>query len=178
MSGGLIATLPGQFAGPLAAPAPAIPDDIVKRFTYLSENGNSSCSPRFLASIRTMPDEARLAGSCCGPMNLHRYSEQVEGLKAYAGIAEIPPDPYDIEVGLAKRLLAAYDFALPAAQQGNYDDAFKKSAEGGPCCCQCWRWHVLGGMGKLLIRDRGFDAVRVGALWDLESGCGGDEHVH
>ena len=171
---GSLALLPRH---PIAA-AEAIPDNIAKRFDYLSANGNSNCSPRFMASILAMPDGARLQGSCCGPMSLHRYAEQVEGLKAYAAIPEIPPDPYDIEAGLAKRLLAAYNAELTPAQQVIYDGAFKLSKEGGPCCCQCWRWHVLGGMGKLLIRDRSYDAAKTGALWDLANGCGGDEHVH
>jgi hypothetical protein len=33
-------------------------------------------------------------------------------------------------------------------------------------------------MGKLVIRDRGYDAKTVGALWDLVNGCGGDDHAH
>ncbi|MGH6854419.1 MAG: hypothetical protein ACREDX_03055 [Aestuariivirga sp.] len=158
--------------------AVTIPGGIAKRFAFLSANGNSNCSSKFLDSIKTMADGARLQGSCCGPMALHRYAEQVESLKAYAAIPEIPPDPYDIEAGLAKRLLAAYDSELTPAQQAVYDEAFTKSKEEGPCCCKCWRWHVLGGMGKLLIRDRGYDSTKVGALWDLANGCGGDEHAH
>ena len=56
--------------------------------------------------------------------------------------------------------------------------AMSESAEGGPCCCQCWRWHVFGGLGKLLIRNNGFDAGRVAKVWDLSDGCGGDSHIH
>jgi hypothetical protein len=155
-----------------------IPDELVNRFEYLSANGSSNCSPRFLAAIRAMPEGARLQGSCCGPMSLHHYAEQVLELRSYAGIPEIPPDPYDIEAGLAKRLLIAHNEALTPAQQAVYDEAFGKSAEGGPCCCRCWRWHVLGGMAKVLIRKRGFTADTIGTLWDLENGCGGDDHVH
>ncbi len=88
-------------------PGTARADEISKKFDFLKENGNSNCSQDFLDSIRTMPDGARLQGSCCGPMALHRYGEQVAGLKAYAALADVPPDPYDIEAGLVKRLLAA-----------------------------------------------------------------------
>lgn len=76
---------------------------LAAKFDYLSKNGNSSCSLSFKDSISSMPDDAKLQGSCCGPMSIHRYSEQVEGLKKYANIPEIPPDPYDLEVNLAKR---------------------------------------------------------------------------
>lgn len=165
----------------LASPLPesrAAEDEIAKRFAFLSANGNSNCSQKFLDSIPQMPQTARLQGSCCGPMSLHRYREQVEGLKAFASATEVAPDPYDVEAGLAQRLLVAYQLELTSEQQRIYDEAMAKSAEGGPCCCQCWRWHVFGGTGKLLIRDRGFDAATVAKVWDLSDGCGGDSHVH
>jgi len=65
-------------------------DEVSKKFDFLKENGNSNCSQDFLDSIQTMPDAARLQGSCCGPMALRRYREQVAGLKAYAAITDIP----------------------------------------------------------------------------------------
>ena len=49
-----------------------------------------------------MADTARIQGSCCGPMDFHKYQEQVEGLKKYADIPQIPADPYDVPVSLAK----------------------------------------------------------------------------
>jgi hypothetical protein len=159
-------------------PGIARADELSKKFKFLRESGNSICSQDFLDSIPTMPDAARLQGSCCGPMALHRYREQVAGLKAYAAIAEIPPDPYDIEAGLAKRLRTAYAAELRPEQQKAYDQAMALSSEKGPCCCQCWRWHVYGGLGKLLIRDHGFDGAKLAAVWDLSDGCGGDSHVH
>jgi hypothetical protein len=153
-------------------------DSISERFEFLSENGNSNCSQAFLDSIPAMPDEARLQGSCCSPMALHRYREQIAGLEAHIAVAEIPPDPYDVEARLAKRLLAAHDTALTPEQQKAYDQAMALSAEKGPCCCQCWRWHVYGGLGKLLIRDHGFDGEKLARNWDLSDGCGGEAHVH
>ena len=80
-------------AGSMNARAEATPDpDVVKRFEFLGENGNSFCSRAFRDSIADMPASARLQGSCCTEMDLHRYSEQVEGLKQYSHIAEVPPD--------------------------------------------------------------------------------------
>jgi hypothetical protein len=153
-------------------------EELAKRFEFLSKNGNSNCSQAFLDSIPTLPDKARLQGSCCGPMDLHRYREQIAALKRYAAIAEIPPDPYDIEAALAKRLLPAYGIELEPEQQKAYDQAMTLSTEKGPCCCQCWRWHVYGGLGKLLIRDHGFDGVKLAKVWDVSDGCGGEDHVH
>ena len=151
--------------------------DIVKRFEFLSQNGNSACSRAFRDSIADMPASARLQGSCCGQMSLHRYSEQIEGLKQYSRIPDVPPDPYDIEAPLAQKLLVAYQQPLGAEEQRKYDLALDTSEEKGPCCCQCWRWEVLGGLGKLLIRERGFTGEQVAQIWDLSNGCGGDAHV-
>ena len=49
-----------------------------------------------MEAIPTMPAEARMQGSCSSPMDFHRYGKQMEGLKAFADIGLIPPDPYDI----------------------------------------------------------------------------------
>jgi hypothetical protein len=152
---------------------------LMKRFDHLSRNGNSNCSGAFMASIETMPSDARLQGSCCAPMDAHRYVEQVRALRAYKEFAEIPDDPYDIEAGLARKLMGRYDLALTAAEQPVYDLAMDKSDERGPCCCKCWRWYVYGGLAKQLIRERGFDGEQVTEVWNLSSGCGGGaEHHH
>ena len=143
------------------------------RFDYLSANGNSNCSGKFMKSIATMPDDARLQGSCCSPMDRERYKNQVGGLKRYVAIAEVPSDPYDIPAGLAKRLVARYDDALSAPEQLIYQYAMDHSQEQGPCCCQCWRWHVYGGLAKVLIRERGFTGEQLVDVWDLSDGCGG-----
>src|SRR3989344_4704694 len=81
-------------------------DVLAARFEQLSKSGNSSCSATFKDSIATMADAGRLQGSCCSPMDWHRYQEQVEGLQQFSRIPEIPSDPYDIEAGLAKKLIA------------------------------------------------------------------------
>lgn len=152
--------------------------EIVSKFRDLSQNGNSSCSIDFMNSIPNMPPMSRLKGSCCGPMALHRYREQIEGLKQYADMSIIPSDPYDIDAGLAQKLLASYDLPLTADEQRAYDYAMQHSEEKGPCCCQCWRWHVLGGLGKLLVHERGFTGEQLTKVWNLSNGCGGDTHEH
>src|SRR3989344_519272 len=58
------------------------------KFEELNKNGNSACSGDFKDSISSMTDNDRIRGPCCSPMNLHRYSEQVEGLKKFSNIKE------------------------------------------------------------------------------------------
>lgn len=155
-----------------------VPEALAVKFDYLSQHGNSSCSAVFQKSISQMSDDNHIQGSCCSPMSFHRYSEQVEGLKKYGNISEIPPDPYDIEAGLAKRLMGNYDMELAPEEQEAYDYAMENSHEKGPCCCKCWRWHVYGGLGKLLIRQYGFTGEQLTEVWNLSDGCGGDEEHH
>lgn len=157
---------------------------LAAKFEDLSQSGNSSCSATFKESIRAMSDDARLKGSCCSPMSIHRYAEQVDGLqkfKAVSGqnISEIPDDPYDIEAGLAKRLISYYDLELTPEEQKAYDYAVLNSSEKGPCCCKCWRWYVYGGLGKYLISHHGFTGEQTTEVWNLSDGCGGaSEHHH
>lgn len=152
---------------------------LAAKFEQLSKNGNSACSGAFKDSIAIMADEARIQGSCCSPMGIHRYTEQVNGLKKYKDISEIPSDPYDVEAGLAKKLQAYYDVELTPEQQIAYDYAMQSSNEKGPCCCKCWRWYVYGGLGKLLIQKYNFTGEQVTEVWNLSDGCGGDsEHTN
>lgn len=152
--------------------------EVVARFKYLSKNGNSACSSAFKDSILSMQDDARLRGSCCSPMSLHRYSEQIEGLKKYNDISIIPPDPYDVEASLAKKLITYYDIKLTAKEQKAYDFAMQNSEEKGPCCCKCWRWYVYGGLGKHLIQKYNFTGEQITDIWNLSDGCGGEgDHV-
>ncbi len=154
------------------------PEALAAKFDYLSQNGNSSCSASFQKSIPQMSDDSHIKGSCCSQMSFHRYSEQVEGLKKYGNIPEIPPDPYDIEANLAKRLMSYYDIKLTSEEQKAYDYAMENSHEKGPCCCKCWRWYVYGGLGKYLIRNYGFTGEQLTEVWNLSDGCGGDEEHH
>jgi len=155
-----------------------VPEATRARFDYLSQNGNSNCSREFMEAIPKMPVMGRLQGSCCSPMDPHRYSEQVDGLEAYREIAAIPPDPYNIEAGLAAKLMASYETELSPGEQAEYDYAMAHSAEHGPCCCRCWRWKVYGGLAKSLIRNQQFSGQQVTKIWDLSDGCGGESDVH
>ena len=154
------------------------------KFAELSKNGNSSCSGGFKDSIADMPDDSRLQGSCCSPMSIHRYIEQVEGLKKFKSISsqnidKIPNDPYDIEARLAKELITYYDLELTSGEQMAYDYAMQNSSEKGPCCCKCWRWYVYGGLAKYLIKNYNFTGEQITDVWNLSDGCGGDsEHHH
>ncbi len=151
---------------------------LAARFEMLAKSGNSSCSSAFKDSIAEMPDGSRLQGSCCSAMDFHRYEEQVNGLKQFSDIPEIPSDPYDIDVALAKKLQAYYGVELTADEQKAYDYAMVNSNEKGPCCCKCWRWYVYGGLAKQLIKERGFTGEQITEVWNLSDGCGGaGDHV-
>ncbi len=169
LSGGVVFALLQIAVDPKASAA----DALVNQFDFLSKNGNSNCTKAFLASIPTMPKDARLQGSCCSPMELTRYVKQIKGLTKYKTNLDIPPNPYDIEAGLAAKLIANYDLALTPEEQKAYDYAMANSDEKGPCCCRCWRWKAYGGLAKLLIRDHLFDGKQVTEVWDISNGCGG-----
>lgn len=162
----------------------SVDEALASQFEYLSQNGNSSCSASFRTSIASMPEYTRLQGSCCSPMSIHRYSEQVEGLEKFKsvpgqGIDKIPDNPYDVEAKLAKELMSYYDMELTPEEQAAYDYAMANSSEKGPCCCKCWRWYVYGGLGKYLIKYHDFTGEQVTEVWNLSDGCGGDnEHHH
>ena len=149
-----------------------------EKFDYLSNQTSSYCSLQ-PTSIEGYADSDFLQGACCSAMDLHRYQEQVEYLKRYADIPQIPADPYDISTELAKELLAYQEkITLTEEQQATYDQAVELSDEKGPCCCQCWRWHAFEGQAKYLIIELEWSADQVAELWDFEDGCGGPGHGH
>ncbi len=153
-------------------------DGSKEKFNYLSNAGTSLCAgPSF---IDGKSNEDNLQGACCSAMDLHRYQEQVEGLKKYAGLEfsdVIPSDPYDIPVSFVRELLDYQkNIQLTAEQQATYDKATKLSDEGGPCCCKCWRWDAFEGQAKYLITKYNFNAEQIAELWDIEDGCGGKGH--
>ncbi len=156
----------------------ATDNPLYARFQVLASEGNSSCSSTFTDSISSMKDGDRLQGSCCSPMNWHRYQEQVKGLGKYKNISEIPSDPYDIDAGLARKMKDHYEDKLTPGEQKAYDYAMKNSDEKGPCCCKCWRWYVYGGLAKFLIKEKGFTGQQITEVWNLSDGCGGEgDHV-
>ena len=168
-----VALAVGVFAGSGVQADEAVGAGSAKNFELLSKHGNSSCSAAFKQSIPNMSRVARIQGSCCSEMVFSHYSQQIADLKKYADITDIPADPYDIPGGLAAKLLASDDIELTPAEQQAYDYAMANSNEKGPCCCQCWRWHVYGGLAKLMIREHGFTGAQVTDLWNLSDGCGG-----
>src|SRR5262249_59698469 len=116
----------GSFA---VASAQQTTDDtaLKSRFQSLSQHGSVECSVQFEKLIGSMGPEGRLQGSCCAPMDEARYRQQLEGLKKYADIAEVPPDPYDISARLAHTLMGYYTLALNKDEQAAYDYAMKHS---------------------------------------------------
>jgi hypothetical protein len=151
--------------------------DLTARFQSLSQHGNVECSAQFEKSIATMPADAKLQGSCCAPMDEARYRQQLDGLKKYSDIAEVPPDPYDIPAPLAHKLMGDYGMDLNKEEQAAYDYAMEHSDMQGPCCCKCWRWKVYGGLGKYLIRTRQYTGQQLTDLWNVGQGCGGAEDI-
>lgn len=150
-----------------------------EKFAFLSQARSNSCGLVSSEIAASFPDTERIQGSCCSAMDLHRYQEQVEGLTQYADIPQVPDDPYDIPVRLAKELIGYQsEVTLTEDEQRTYDQALRLSEEGGPCCCRCWRWDAFDGLARLLIRERGFDAQEVARLWNLLDGCGGSGHLH
>jgi hypothetical protein len=148
-----------------------------KRFDFLSHQSSNSCNLQ-AAALESMPATARLQGSCCSPMVYASYVKQIHELAAYSD-SDIPRDPYNIAVPLARRLIAYNEqILLTAAQQGTYNKAMRMAKEGGPCCCHCWRWTAFEGQAKSLIVRRRYTAHRLAELWDAEDGCGGNGSVN
>lgn len=159
---------------------PAFAAGTKEAFDYLSTTKSSTSSFCGLQpqTVDGFSSQDNIQGACCGAMDFHRYQEQVEGLKKYKEISQIPKDPYNIPVALAKQLFEYQQtIALNVDQQAVYDQAMKMSKEGGPCCCKCWRWTAFEGLAKYLITEKGYDGQRVADLWDILDGCGGPGHV-
>lgn len=158
-----------------AAADPALIAGTPAAFRYLTAQRSNRCglTP---AELETLPPAQHLQGSCCFPMDMSTYEWQVKALHRYARITQIPTDPYDMPVSLARRLLG-YDKSvhLSARQQATYDRAMSMSREKGPCCCHCWRWTAFRGMSKYLIARQSWRAPQVALLIDDVQGCGGKD---
>jgi len=128
-------------------------------FAYLSQAHTNLCAlPTFIYS---MQDGSYIQGSCCSPMNFTSYVQQVNGLHNYSNIPQIPADPYNISVSLAKELLGYQNLTLTSMQQKVFDSAMNISS---PCCCQCWRWYAFAGQAKYLIVRYNFSASKIAAI--------------
>jgi hypothetical protein len=154
---------------------PVSTNDVAMRFSLLSKQHTNHCGLR-AGSLETLAQGGRLQGACCSPMALGRYRDQLRGLENYRAVHEIPSDPYDVSVALAKRLIGyRSSITLSVSEQAVYDRATDLAKEHGPCCCHCWRWDAFEGQAKFLIRNHGYASRQIAAVWDLEDGCGGGE---
>jgi hypothetical protein len=151
---------------PLVAGSPAA-------FTYLAAQRSNRCSVQ-AREILTLPDRQHLRGSCCTAMDPTSYRRQVQALARFRAEPQIPRDPYDIRVRLAKRLLRYQTrIGLTTAQQRTHAQAMRRSPERGPCCCHCWRWETMAGLSKYLIAVRHWRAPALATLIGDLDGCGG-----
>lgn len=123
--------------------------------------------------MNNLPAGSRLQGSCCSPMDMKKYVSQINGLKAYANISQIPKDPYDVSADSAKQMLGFYDIQLTPVQQSVFNKAQSMTADKGWCCCQCWAWYTHAGLAKYLITQHSFTAQQIVAVTNLEDCCGG-----
>lgn len=154
---------------------PAVVAGTPAAFGYLAAQRSNRCglTPAELQSYRSAQ---HLQGSCCDPMDLSTYEWQIKALRSYAFIAQIPRDPYDVPVSLARELLGyEHSIRLSVGQQASYDEAMHISRLHGPCCCHCWRWDAFRGMSMFLIARDGWKASRVAFLIDDLEGCGGKD---
>ena len=180
-----VVVITNRSAGASVANLTMTPEDLListnlqQRFATLGAAHTDVCAnlgnkPAIMAAMQRLPDGNYLQGSCCDPMNMRHYAQQIAALKAYASDSNIPADPYNMSVAMAKRLLQDdQSIALTSAQQSEYDQAPGKTADHGWCCCQCWAWYAHSGLAKYLITARGFSAARVVAVINLEDCCGG-----
>lgn len=157
-------------------PDMAMMGTMTQKFNYLSTHGNSNCSDKFYQSISSMSDSQMIQGSCCSKMDLSKYEKQVAGLKKYASISQIPPDPYNVPASLAKQALVYNQtITLTVDEQKILDEGVANSPEKGYCCCKCWRWHVYEGISEYLVRNQHFTAQQITDVLTNSDGCGGGD---
>lgn len=127
------------------------------------------------SDILRLPDNfTNLGGQCCGALtNLTSYDAKLKGLQQFSHIPDVPRNPFNISVGLAKKTLN-YDLSavLTPEQQSILSQAAKMSNEGGPCCCKCWHWYFNEGIAKKLVKEYNFSAQQISSFYDLSDTCG------
>lgn len=171
-------TMQSQTVGTSGAEATADPT-MKLAFAKLSAAHTDVCQdmgdkPAIDMYMNNLPSGSRLQGSCCSPMNMDKYVSQINSLKQYANIPQIPADPYDISKDSAMQMLGYYnDIQLNPAQQVIYDQAQKMTDDHGWCCCQCWAWYTHAGLAKYLISQQNFTTQQIVAVTNLEDCCGG-----
>jgi len=114
-----------------------------------------------------------MGGQCCSAlMDTKERHKNLEKLRAYKSMPDIPLDPMHTPVEMAKMWID-YDknTALTPAEQKIYDDAYAISKE-KPCCCKCWHYYANEGIAKRMIKDGVFNAQEIAAYWDASDICG------
>jgi hypothetical protein len=142
------------------------------RFNSLALARTNRCTLQ-PSGLDSMAPGTRLQGSCCSRMDFTSYVAQRRGLSVYRRFPQVPRDPYDVTISLARTLVRYNAIALTPVQQRTYRSAVAKSREKGPCCCRCWRWAAFEGQAKYFIAKRHFEAAAVARVWGMEDGCGG-----
>lgn len=128
--------------------------------------------------------DTNLGGQCCGALkDFDAYEIQLVALHSFieenGNIDLIPRDPYDVSVEHAQKLIEFDNYiVLSYDKQQVYDEAMGMSHHGGPCCCKCWKWYMMSGLGKKLIMDYSWDSEQLAELWDLSSSCGHAEDTN
>ncbi len=132
--------------------------------------------------LQMSSSDENLGGQCCGVLkSFEAYEIQLDVLKHFieenGNIDLIPKDPYDITVKHAQQLIGFDSLVLSSEQQQVYNEAMQMSHH-GPCCCKCWKWYTMSGLGKKLIVDFDWNAEQLAELWDLSSSCGHEEDTN
>jgi len=166
---------PGTNPGPASTGTTA-------EFNYLSQQSTDACQwpgvslgdeTGYLNWINGMPGNVYIQGSCCTPMDYPDYSNQTASLRAYASIAVIAPDPYNVPSQVAKAAVAGESLSLTAAQQSTLSTAAGQTNDNGWCCCQCWAYYAHEGLAKTLVVQYGYDVQQVVTVINLQDCCGG-----
>ena len=142
-------------------------------FAELSVQHSNECglTPQ---GVMQMDPSGRLQGSCCSSMEMTSYEAQTQGLRRFDGVPQIPSDPYDVSISLARELLGYQSgIHLSEGQQTVYDQAMRMTPDQAPCCCHCWRWDMTEGLANYLIARLDWSSGRVATVVALINGCGG-----
>ncbi len=192
---------PGVEADPIKKQYDLLSTPAAKKLYFAQSEGLTKAVPQRLVEldqktigcfeaekIMAMSSSDRLGGQCCGVLkDFESYELQLEALSDFieknGNIDLIPRDPYDVSVEQAQQLISFdRELVLTPAQQRIYDVAVRMSHHGGPCCCRCWKWTMMSGLGKKLLVDHGWSAEQLAELWDTASSCGHAEdtnlHAH
>jgi len=158
---------------PPASAASTLSPGSEAKFSYLAAQHSNFCSLS-KDTVMTYPDNDRIQGACCNPLDAVKYRYQVAGLRAFSNLPEILTDPYDVSARLAKQLLADdSSLTLTSAEQSVFTQAKGMTVDHGWCCCQCWRWYMNEGLAKVLVTKYHMSAQDIAHVIDLTNGCGG-----